>query len=493
MSVKVVYEDVAVGSADAASVVASASMSISDPDQLPYGAFAGPIATTEQNQWVLNGTRKVKPAETAVGFWSLERSGDDCAFTTPPAITISLDGQFTSLGIYFKFDGYTGDYCSDLDLTWYNGDTVLASQKYFPDKGEYFCEKTVELYNKISVQFNKTNLPHRPIKISLILFGIVREFERRELRNVEAVEELDIISNEVAVNTLDFTLDSKDDIDFIFQEKQPVYAYNGKVKIGTFFIDDSTRVSERVYKVSCIDALGVLDEDPFAAVMYSKYSAKTALEEIIGDHFVLELGEELANEKLTGYIPDCSRRDALQQVAFALRAVVDTSGTGNIKVWRLPEGEPAQIPLDRLYAGGEVSTSAIVTEVRVTAHTYSTSGSGTDTVVVGGKTYYHTKAVTSKINSKITSSTKPNVIEVLDATLVNSSNVDAVTEHVYNYYMRRKTHSVKIVMREELPGANVTTTTPWTDTITGTMTGMTIKLSGIAAAECEIVGTEEIA
>lgn len=489
MSVKVVYEDVAVGSAAAASVTASSAMDISDTDMLPFGAFAGPVATTEQNQWVLNGTRKVKPKTEPVGFWSTPRSGDDCTFTTPPTITISLDGQFTSLGIYFKFDGDTGDYCSDLNLTWYNGTTQLATQQFFPTSGNYFCEKTVELYNKITIQFNKTNLPNRSIKISLILFGIVREFERQELRSVEVTEELSIISDEVAINTLDFTLDSLDDIDFIFQEKQPVYVYNGKTKIGTFYIDDSTRVSQNVYNVSCIDALGILDEDPFAAAIYTNANAKTVLESILGGYFDLELSEELQTEKLTGYIPDCSRREALQQVAFALRAVVDTSGTGNVKVWRLPESDPVEIPLDRIYTGGEVSTAAIVTEVRVTAHTYSTSGSGSDTVVVGGKTYYHTSAVTTKSNPNITASTKPNVIEVKDATLVNSSNVSAVTQHVFDYYMRRQTHGVKIVMDKEIPGDYVTTTVPWEDQITGTITSMTIKLSGIAAADCDIVGT----
>ena len=218
-------------------------------------------------------------------------------------------------------------------------------------------------------------------------------------------------------------------------------------------------------------------------------NAKTVLESILGGHFDLELSEDLQSEKLTGYIADCTRREALQQVAFALRAVVDTSGSGNVKVWRLPETDPAEIPLNRLYTGGDVSTSAIVTEVRVTAHTYSTSGSGSDTVKVGGKTYYHTTTVTMKTNPNTTASTKPNVIEVKDATLVNSSNVAAVTQHVFDYYMRRQTHGVQIVMDKEMPGDYVTTTTPWEDQITGTITSMSIKLSGIAAADCDIVGT----
>lgn len=98
-----------------------------------------------------------------------------------------------------------------------------------------------------------------------------------------------------------------------------------------------------------------------------------------------------------------------------------------------------------------------------------------------------TQVVTA--NPNITASTKPNVIEVKDATLVNSTNVAAVTQHVFDYYMRRQTHSVQIVMDKELPGDYVDTTTPWDDHITGTITSMTIKLSGIAAAECDIVGT----
>ena len=64
-----------------------------------------------------------------------------------------------------------------------------------------------------------------------------------------------------------------------------------------------------------------------------------------------------------------------------------------------------------------------------------------------------------------------------------------MTQHVFDYYMRRQTHGVQIVMDKELPGDYVDTTTPWDDHITGTITSMTIKLSGIAAAECDIIGT----
>ena len=55
--------------------------------------------------------------------------------------------------------------------------------------------------------------------------------------------------------------------------------------------------------------------------------------------------------------------------------------------------------------------------------------------------------------------------------------------------MRRQTHSVKIIVDKEAPGDYVQTTTPWGTKITGTITSMDIRLSGIAAAECKIIGT----
>lgn len=487
MSVKVVYEDVAVGAADAATVESSDANVFSIIQDLPHGTDQLLIETNELNQWLLDGSRKIHTAETAA-FWSTEQSKADCTFDTNPTITVTLDGVFASSGIFFNFDGGTGDYCSELTLTWYNGDTVAATQQFTPDAQKYFCAKPVSAYNKLVIEITKTSLPYRYAKIRQIFFGIVREFERADLRSVSVTEGISVISDDVEINTLDFTLDDSADIDFIFQEKQPVSAYDGSSLIGVFYIKSSSRSSARLYDVSCHDALGVLDDEPFAAAIYSNKNAKDLITSILGGHFSLDMDESLQDETVTGYIPDCTSREALQQIAFALCATVDTSGSRGIRVRKLSTVTAAEIQPDRLYTGGSVDTSAIVTEVRVTAHSYFTSGSG-DSVTVGGKTYYHTTAITTKTNPDVTTSTKPNVIEVKDATLVNSGNVAAVAQHVYDYYMRRQTHSVRIVMKGEVPGDYVTATTPWGTKLTGTITSMGIRLSGIAAADCEIVGT----
>ena len=487
MSVKVVYEDVAVGAADAATVASGDANALSTILDLPHGTDQLLIETNELNQWILDGSRKIRTVEKAA-FWSAEQSKADCTFDTNPTITVTLDGVFASSGIFFNFDGGADDYCSELTLTWYNGNTVAATQQFTPDAQKYFCAKPVSSYNKLVIEITKTSLPYRYAKIRQIFFGIVREFERADLRSVSVTEGISVISDDVEINTLDFTLDNSDDIEFIFQEKQPVSAYDGSNLIGVFYIKSSSRSSARLYDVSCHDALGILDDEPFAAAIYSGKNAKDLITSILGGHFSLDFDPALEDETVTGYIPDCTKREALQQIVFSLRATIDTSASRGVRVRRLTAASPAMIPLDRLYTGGSVDTSAIVTEVRVTAHSYSTSGSG-DSMTVGGKTYYHTTAVTAKTNPNATTQTKPNVIEVRDATLVNSGNVSAVAQHVFDYYMRRQTHSVKIVMDKEAPGDYVQTITPWGTKITGTLTSMNIRLSGIAAADCEIVGT----
>ena len=78
--------------------------------------------------------------------------------------------------------------------------------------------------------------------------------------------------------------------------------------------------------------------------------------------------------------------------------------------------------------------------------------------------------------------------EIRGAALVNPGNVAAVAQGAYDYYMRRSTQQAKIVMTDEKPGAHVTTSTPWGDQVTGHISSMSITLSGIAAADCEVVG-----
>lgn len=487
MSVKIVYKDIAVGADEDAQVSSTNAADFSNLQLLPFGVEPKPVATLEVDQWSLDGTRKTRESQT-LGFWSTTLSGEDGKFTSPPSIKVIFDEQYTSLGVTLRFDTSTGDYCDMVTVVWMKADTVLDTKTFYPDNASYFCENTVVAYDSVEFTFHSTNVPYRFAKVTQILFGVERTFDLDELRNVKATQEVNVTSSEVAINTLDFTLDSRSNVEYMFQLKQPVLAYNGQLLIGTYYISSSSRSAQNLYSVSCEDAIGVLDEETIPAAMYTGYSVKTALEEVIGGHFPLELDDEYITSTLNGYIPSCTRREALQQVAFSLMAIVDTSGTNSIRVFKPNLNDPKEIPTSRIYTGGSVETDAIVTAVKVTAHSYATSGSGDDTVEVNGTKYYHNTQVITINNPDVTATDKQNVIEVTDATLVNMENVQQVAQYLYDYYMRRNRQSIKIVVDQERPGDYVKTTSPWMTNITGHITRMDLTLSGIAAADCEVIG-----
>ena len=490
MSVKIVYQDIAAGADDAASVTTADAQPFSATDLLPFEEEApAPLASLEPNQWILDGTRRIVDGHP-VRFWSSAMSGPDGLFKAPPEITIDFGDRYTSPGLFLRFDTTTGEYCPSVTIQWRRGASLLAEERFTVNSAEFFCGRTVEAYDQITIRLNSTSIPYRYAKLSQIIFGVSRVFLRDELRNVKITAEASIISSEIAINTLDFTLDSEEDIEYMFQLKQPVSAYDNDSLIGVFYIGKSKHRAAGLYDISCVDAVGVLDEDPFPAGMYSGYSARALLEDILGGHFELELDPALTAATITGYLPPGTRREALQQVAFALGAIVDTSGTDAVRVYLDRENTPGRFPETRVYTGGTVDTESIVTEVRVTAHSYSLTGSGNDTVEVDGQTYYHSAETVSIQNPKVTASDKQNVVEVAQATLVNPDNAGAIARHVYEYYAKRERQSVRIIMEGERPGDRIAAPTPWGSFINGYITRMDIVLSGIAAASCEVVGTE---
>ena len=217
----VLYKDTAAGAERDASVSAEGHSDFSNIEKLPEGVSPKGAATLENNQWLLGGNFVfLENEETA--FWSKDMSLNDCTFASPPVITVDFTKQYSSVGISLVFDTAGENYCSSLNIKWYQGETLKSEKDFEPDSPLYFCENRVESYNKIVITLNKTSLPFRRAKIQQIIFGLHRTFDMSELRAVSVTNEMSLISDELPVSTLRWTLDSRADVDFMFQIKQPV-------------------------------------------------------------------------------------------------------------------------------------------------------------------------------------------------------------------------------------------------------------------------------
>ena len=482
----ILYKDVAPGADEDASVSTQSASEFSDPQKLVTGVTTGPGITCELNQWVLNGEHRYI-SNLDIAFWSNDLSGDNCTFENHPMIEIDFDEQYSSVGLTLVFDTETGEYCTSVNIKWYQGQTLKANKDFTPDATTYFFQQQVESYDRIVITLNATSLPYRRAKINQIIFGIYRYFGMSEMRSASIVNEMSLLGTELPISTMKFTLDSKNNVDFMFQLKQPVEVRNNNNLLGVYYIDEYARSTKTVYDIECYDALGVLDETPFDGGAYlSGISAKSLLETILDGDFSVEYADDVVDTTLYGILASSSKREAIQQVIFAWGVCIATDGTDRLRVFTLPT-DAVDVGNNRTYTGVTVSTSAIVTKVSVTAHTYAQSDDGS--VEINGVKYRDTKTVYNVINPNVTASDKQNVIEVTGATLVSTSIGQAVAQRVYDYYLKRSTNKAKIVWNGERLGDLLTLPNAWGSTNTGHAAKMEIKLSNTVAANVEAIGT----
>lgn len=479
---KVIYRDVAVGAQEDASVTAALADNNSNPSLLPAGVDNGKVITLEHNRFILDGTFGTFYDESKTAFWSEEMSGEDCAFTAEPSITVEFAQQYSSMGVTLVFDPATGEHCTAVNIKWYQGNTLKADVDFAPNSAEYFCSNRVESYNKLIITLKKTSLPNRRAKLDRIIFGVIRVFERGELRNASIVNEMDESAIELPVSTFQWTLNSLTDVDYLFQLKQPVEVQNNGNTLGVYYIKESNRQSARIYKIECKDALGVLDDIASAGAVYlDGVSAKALLNELASP-FTVEYAEGVTDTTLTGILQAGTNRNAIQQVIFAWGVCIATDGGETLRVFDLPD-TPTVVSKDRTYTGASVTTDSVVTKVEVVAHTYAVDSNGG--VEVNGKKYSDTQTVYSVSNPDLIATDKENVKRIEGATLVSTGIGQAVAQRVYDYYLKRNAISARIVYNGEKLGDCLSIYTPWGTLLTGNLKKMEITLSNTVAYKSE--------
>lgn len=469
---------------------------------LNFPNYANPC---ELYQTVLDGTATAFPSvpeQSNLGLWSEQISNDDGTFVNPIVLELQSVGQYSSQGLTLTFDTYNGIFATRLSIKWLRitdeSITTLAEQEFTPDNAFYFCRNQVENYNKVVITFYSLNMPKNRLKLRAIDYGYGTFFYGDELRNVKLIQEIDPISTQISINTADFTLDSRSDMEYSFQQKQPLSVFfNGELK-ATTFVKTSKRQAKFLWQIQSEDYIGLMDSIPYYGGIYTNKNAVELLTDIFKVAKVpYSVDEVFANETITGYIPYTTCREALMQVTFAIQAVVDTSNSDVIKVFALEEDVKQTIPLNRIMQGQNFDDDETVTGVDVAVHSYKpiaetvdvydanesgigqnifvkfseplhdlsiTNGSfATDDdgnelkhtnyavinanagCVLRGQQYEHTTQTRRKNNPVVLASEIEKIVAIDNATLVSQYNIDNVLEKCYNWLIKTNTTNLKIV------------------------------------------------
>lgn len=430
--------------------------------------------------------------------------------------------------------------------------SLIRSDAYAPTSWNFATDQVVDDFKKIIITFNSTNKPYRYLRLRGIDYGELILFDGTDIRSASVVEEINLLSTEVPAGTLELTIHSDDaDFSLInpagiyaaLSERQPLSVHEivgyQSVYIGQFYLDTWENVSDTLIKFNCVDLLGVLDSQTcYGGIWLTPITVKNLIANLLEPIYAAyDLDTNLEAIEVTGWLPAGTYRQALQQIGFAIGAYVTCARSGAIKIQQsvLAEDATPIYTITKAEKGQDQSLTLTtrVTGVEVTAHNYvSTSDAiqlyngtlavGTytitftqpvhdlaitganlviggvnyaiievtspGTVTLNGELYIDTAQVYGVYDTTLSSTTKTNVLSITDATLVNSGNVQEITQRVYDYHQQRYLQKLRMYAPLAEVGNAVLIDTLYDAQVQGIIEKMELDLTGGFIAQAEVLG-----
>ena len=557
MSLEIKYLDTPPGAQQAMTVAATQVSSMTSLPQVATGERGGPWATLEPFGWPLDGSRNLLPDAPVMGYWSSgvsESAGGILGvnrlgalvlgaqqgtgnFAQMPVIDLTFPEKYTATGITFTFSP-EAEWCSEMQVQWYCDEELLAQTTAYPDAPRWTLVQLVESFNRIRVTLYKTNIPGHFAKVQMIEIGQTTVFGNDELTGVCLINEIDPTLSQLSVDTMTVEIQDKEERPLAPQENQRMELYRitegVSQLLAAHYITKSSRQAKRHYSVSCQSAIGLL-EDTFLGGMYKNATADSVIAAILGEQ-PYDIGP-FKDGVISGYLPVCTRREALQQVAFVLGAAVSTQGTGKIVFEELFVEDTPQFFEDKdIFFGGSMDTTPRVSKVEAVAHSYAASQE-TETLVSGeafdgenilltfanphhsytlaggtlvetganyavitargevtlkAKTYTHNTVRYTKVNPAATAAEQSNVQTVEDVTLVHSGNVNGILDRLFRFVNLQQTLQQEAVITTQRAGQKIVSADPWGGSFEGYITRVESNLTqGGHTASVRMLGSRK--
>lgn len=341
--------------------------------------------TGEKGQFKLNGSLTLMPQNfdnKKVGWWS-ELSDVQHCFSRSQKVIIQFEKQHSSVGITCYYDKYSLP--NESICRWYRGNELLNeitlrypswTKKSFNKENisvEVFNTWTVEEFNygdapaiqefvfpvegydRIEIEMVRTQHEQTYIKLYEIDFGLTYALTGEQLSSSKIKEQVSLISNTISANEISFSLMNYDgrydkwnpsELRKFFVEGQEIRARAGvknrrtgiyeMISMGKYYLEPPSNKSS-LLSVKGYGILNVLSKE---GLYYSPFWKEIAVSEIVADilqGYEFYIHPNIANMKLTGYIPNQNKKDALKVVAIACGAIVKEGRDGKIYFYRATE------------------------------------------------------------------------------------------------------------------------------------------------------------
>lgn len=360
--------------------ISGSAMGFADLSLLNEESAMGSYGTMERNQFLLDGSMDVFPAERPadVAFWSTAMSDSDGGFEESPELQVAFTEPHSSVGLTLYF---SGDVPSQIIVEWYalSGEK-LAEEVFCPESRVFFCGKEVDGYGKLVFLFRGTAKPFRYVKMDYIEYGRLWKLGRNTIKKAGIYEEIDLTSATLSINTAeiqfiddrdDFCLSSQEGLWRFLQKDQEIrlaeYVDGKMVECGTFYLN-GWNVQKKLVSFSFVDLVGIMDRTSFYdGDVYENKEAGEIISHIMESCGVADyiIDPEVSEMRLNGWLGIQSHRAALQQVVFACGAVADCSRSRGIRIYRPDKYVSHTVGMNRRFMGTKVTLDEYISDVSV--------------------------------------------------------------------------------------------------------------------------------
>ena len=529
-----------------------------------------PFMTLEQNQGILDGNLRnfTSSEQTNIAFFSDNVSDSDCLFSNV-YVTATLGNSYNFIGVTLDFGKF---YPKKVTVEYYKNN-IKMSQKTIDeiDNSKIFFNMRALAIDKVKVVFEESWTPYQYANLQEFLLGSVIEWTSNDIVNSNLQEETDIISKVIPNDTLSLTIYSKDE-DFNVINPRNAYSYllpnqkltvteivytldditgeildTQEISMGQFYLDTWESINSTQVKFNLVSPLAQLDKTQFKnSNMYdgtanSSNSAYTVLQNIFSDigWTDYDIDNSLQNIYLKGYIPVCTHKQAIQQVAFVCSCIVYDSRSNAIEIKPFDISTSQNIASNNIFDPIKVQRKESVTGLTINVHNFElkntseevfkgnlsvgtheivfsspctniavSSGSATITlrninfailnvtqsgeIVLNGnkyedKNYKYIKEVTDD------TTVKKNTLDIGKATLINSNNVEELAEKWINYFrLYNLVIEFKFISNGQLTGQNITFIDNEGKVFTGAFLRQNIDLGKGFLSNCNLLGYQVV-
>lgn len=364
-------------------------------------------------------------------FNELTDANGDFTYPNYPMVLVDnpadhLPADFT--GVTLCFDPQYENWATSIEITMHIKESGVSTYHVytFTGTGPYvWCPitPTWDTANDTIVDFYviiySAHRPNSRLRFTSMRFGHSYEIPNDFLRSLDVSQSCDLSGISAPFSKMTAVIDAAG-LDAILGYRQKIELKTNIRFVGEYWVDSIAKAGKKTYTIIALDALGCLASQKFPGANYSGVAVSTVIDDIVDNEYYFY---NSFSGTVTGLIPECDRRTALNNIAISYGAAVLSKfyylgfdGMAAYSPMTNPYGVYSQISPEKTYINPALVYEDQVTSYTITSHSFAQNTNGD--VAIGNTRYRDTRTENTYTRSvPIGNETKKTVSQ---ATLITS-------------------------------------------------------------------------